>query len=309
MESSDRFFKTLIDNVHEGIYFVDPTRTIQYWNAGAQAITGYDSEEVIGKCCAEDILVHVDEKGVSLCKEKCPLAETIQDGQTRETNIYLHHKAGHRLPVHVSVAAVRDNEGQVVGALEAFYDNSSMMAALQEIEQLRALSLICPLTGVGNRRYAESTLAQRLAELERNASPFAVAFMDIDRFKVVNDTYGHVVGDSVLRMVSRTLANTMRSYDFLGRWGGEEFVAILPYVKPDGLEGVADRFRALVETSSENTNEHRICVTISIGACVARSGDTAQSLVERADRLMYQSKERGRNCVTVEREAGASAAP
>jgi len=126
-----------------------------------------------------------------------------------------------------------------------------------------------------------------------------VLFVDIDRFKEVNDTHGHEVGDQVLRMVARTLAASTRTFDILGRWGGEEFVAVLANVEPEELSIIAERSRILVRESSLPLDAGVLSVTVSIGGTLAVEGDTIKTVVRRADRHMYVSKSCGRNRVTV----------
>lgn len=297
LEDSE-LFKTLMDNLHEGVYFVDSERSIQYWNKGAERLTGYAADEVVGSSCYDNILMHVDQNGKELCDNDCPLVGAMCDGKQRDERIFLRHKDGHRLPVHVGISPIRDEDGAIIGGIETFYDDSVVMAALDEAERLKELALICPLTGVGNRQYTEEILHQRFDEMKRTDTRLAVLFIDIDHFKKFNDTYGHQVGDVVLKMVANTMAGTLRSYDFLGRWGGEEFVAILPRIKPMELQGAAERIRTLVEQSSRKISENKINVTISIGAYLCQPQDTIDSIVDSADKLMYESKDKGRNRVT-----------
>ncbi|MCL6581858.1 MAG: GGDEF domain-containing protein, partial [Firmicutes bacterium] len=124
-------------------------------------------------------------------------------------------------------------------------------------------------------------------------------FIDIDRFKEVNDKYGHQTGDEVLRMTARSLSHSLRSFDVVSRWGGEEFLAVIVNVDRGKLMGVGDKLCAMVEHSSLDLNGERVSVTVSIGGTVAVPGDDPSSLVRRADELMYESKRAGRNRVTV----------
>ena len=293
------FYKDILDNLHDAVYFVDRERRITYWNRAAERITGYAAVEVTGRCCADNILMHVSERGTLLCLGMCPLAHSMKDGQLREQMLYLHHKAGHRVPVAVRVAPIRDSAGAIIGAVELFSNASERLADLKRIEELEELALLCPLTGVGNRRYAETVLRARLNEFERYQWPCGVLLLDIDHFKQFNDQYGHDVGDAVLTMVARTVAGSLRSFDFVGRWGGEEFVVIAPNVNAAILDTVAERIRALVEASQLSSGSSRLRVTVSVGGTLMAKNDTVASIVNRADACMYHSKEAGRNRVTI----------
>jgi diguanylate cyclase (GGDEF)-like protein/PAS domain S-box-containing protein len=299
MTGVNEFYKDLLDNLSDGVYFVDGERKITYWNKGAERITGYSSMDVVGHCCTDNILKHVDDSGTELCCGQCPLALSVQDGEAHESEIYLHHKAGHRVPVRVRVTPIRDAEGSVVGAVEIFSENSSKVTAAQRIQELEKVAFLDPLTGVGNRRYTEMILDGRLNEMQRYGWPFAVLFFDIDNFKQVNDTYGHDVGDQVLRVVARTLLMNLRSFDFIGRWGGEEFLGIVVNVGEPQLYQLANKFRFLVEHSSLPVGKEMLQVTVSIGATLAQRDDTLASLVKRADELLYKSKTGGRNRISI----------
>jgi diguanylate cyclase (GGDEF)-like protein/PAS domain S-box-containing protein len=302
MATDEAFYRDLLDNLYDGVYFADRDRHITYWNAGAERITGFKADEVIGACCCDNILIHVDDEGTNLCRSACPLSKTIADGQVRESEVYLHHRDGHRVPVYVRVSPIADASGRIVGAVEIFSENTSRMAALERVEELEKMALLDPLTGVGNRRYTEMNVSARIDELRRYGWPLGLLFMDIDHFKRVNDTHGHAAGDEVLSTVARTLANSMRPFDFLGRWGGEEFVALITNVEPRELPGVADRARILVAHTMAPVDGKELSVTVSIGATMARSEDSVEDAVQRADRLMYRSKSEGRDRVTVDDE-------
>ena len=299
MRKDKNFYKSILDNLYEGVYITDGSREIVYWNKEAERITGFRSDDVLGHHCFSNILMHVDEKGVNLCETGCPLASTIADGRMREAEVYLSHRQGHRIPVTVRVAPLRDSSGEIIGAVELFNDNSANVAALQRLEELEKLALIDPLTEVGNRRYSEDFLQDRLGELYRYGWQSGVIFIDIDHFKVVNDEFGHDVGDEVLRMVARTLVKSIRSFDFIGRWGGEEFVAVILNVTEKDVAAIAEKFRALVKRSKLRVGDKIVRVSVSLGATLTKPNDTVESLMKRVDQLMYQSKSQGRNRVSV----------
>jgi len=288
----------LLDSMFDGVYFVDLNRQITYWNAAAERITGYSRGEVLGSCCADNLLRHIDSNGKELCLEGCPLAATMQDGKSREAGVFLHHALGHRVPVSVRTSPVRNDTGEIIGAVEIFSDNSSSLQILQEFERLKQAAYLDALTAVGNRRYGETTLSTRIYELQTHAASFGLLFMDIDHFKRFNDTYGHKTGDDVLVMVAKSISFSLRKMDVVARWGGEEFIVILPGATKVVSKSVAERIRILIENSFLLLGEDKVHVTVSIGATISRPDDTAETMVSRADRLMYLSKSRGRNLVT-----------
>src|SRR3989339_1125862 len=294
------FSKTILENLFDGVYFVDCDRKILYWNKGAENITGYTRFEVIGKRCSDNI-TQVDDSGVQLCMTTCPLAKTVADSIPREINLYLRHTKGHRVPVLVRTAILQDSQGQIVGAVEIFSDSSPKLAITQKIKELEKMALLDHLTELANRRYTELNIQTKLDELRRYGRPFGILYMDIDHFKNVNDSYGHDIGDKVLIMVANTFVKNVRASDIVGRWGGEEFLAIIPNITEEQLYFTANKLRVLVEQSGFSLNSGIVQVTVSIGATLAQPKDTVETLLERADKLLYYSKTTGRNRVSIER--------
>jgi diguanylate cyclase (GGDEF)-like protein len=243
--------------------------------------------------------MHVDEEGTRLCQTQCPLSHAMEDGQTREATAYLHHREGHRIPIHLRVNPIKDSHGAIVGAVEVFSDDSANLTSYQRVLELEKVAFVDTVTDVGNRRYTEINLEARFNEQRRYGWNFGVLFFDIDYFKNINDRYGHDVGDAVLRMVATTLAKNLRSFDFIGRWGGEEFLGILVNVGREQLHHVASNLRSLVESSILTAGDQMVNVNVSIGATMAEPEDSLESLIRRADKLMYQSKSEGRNRVTL----------
>jgi diguanylate cyclase (GGDEF)-like protein/PAS domain S-box-containing protein len=298
---SPNFYATLLDNLYDGVYYVDRERRITFWNKAAERITGFTRAEVLGRRCADNLLRHVDDRGNSLCLGACPLAYTLGDGQPRSVSVFLHHKDGHRLPVAVGVAPITDKQQKIIGAVEIFRDNSATVAALEHLKELEDLAYLDTLTRIANRTYLENFIVGKFNELRRLGWSFGVIFIDVDQFKSVNDTFGHQTGDVVLKMVAQTLLKNCRSFDLVGRWGGEEFVCVIGKLKDaDQIKVIAERLRALVESAWVSLPDCSLHVTISLGVTLARLQDTPETLISRADDLMYRSKTEGRNRFTFE---------
>jgi len=156
------------------------------------------------------------------------------------------------------------------------------------------------LTGIANRRYIDFYLNNLISESREFSSSFGILFFDIDHFKNVNDNYGHLIGDEILKIVAKTLSNNLRIGDLVGRWGGEEFIIIMKVNNIKALEKIAEKLRILVSESSYRLeNSDNLSVTVSIGGTMFEKGEDIASLVSRADSLMYKSKENGRNRVTI----------
>ncbi len=292
-------FQKVVENLHDGLYIVDRNKKISYWNSAAEKISGFKASEVMGSSCSDNILTHVDGEGNQLCFGGCPLDKTIRDGKPREAEVYMHHKAGHRVPVSVRISVLTDAKGDIIGAIELFTDISNQNANSLRVKELEKLALLDPLTQLANRSYMEKMIQIRLQEKKRLKVPFGVFFIDIDFFKNINDTYGHDVGDRVLKYIARTFAVHSRPFDVYGRWGGEEFVGIIRNITVDDLEVFGNRLRMLIERSYISSEQKKLHVTVSIGATMVKDEDNVETLVKRADMLMYESKKAGRNRLTL----------
>jgi diguanylate cyclase (GGDEF)-like protein/PAS domain S-box-containing protein len=288
----------LLEQVSDGVYVVNTARQITYWNSGAARLTGYSADEVLGRACSSVLQRDVDTADCVLCQSECPLAAVLADGKPRSGDVYLHHKDGHRVAVTVRGHALTDPAGRIVGSAEVLSERPNSSYA--DLERRGLNSADDPVTGLPARNLGELHLATLAAAVDAGESTLGFIFADVDHFKAINDNHGHSAGDQVLRMVGRSLATALRRGDVPIRWGGEEFVALLPGVNAAGLAAAAERVRTLVANSWLDHADTRLQVTVSVGATLARPGDSPEQLVERADRLMYRSKNAGRNRVTTD---------
>jgi two-component system cell cycle response regulator len=156
------------------------------------------------------------------------------------------------------------------------------------------------LTGLRNRRYLDAHLQRMMAQAQANQTPLCLMVFDLDRFKAINDTYGHNAGDAVLKQFARRLTENTRSIDLVARAGGEEFIVVMPEAGLAHARVAAERVRRAVEAAPFAIDGGTLNATVSIGVAAARSGDDApRSLIERADAALYRSKQDGRNRVTL----------
>jgi diguanylate cyclase (GGDEF)-like protein/PAS domain S-box-containing protein len=294
------FQHDIIDKLFEGAYIVDRNRKIIFWNPGAEEITGFKGSEVINSFCYQNILQHVTEDGTNLCHQGCPLSHTLQTGEILEADVFLHHKDGHRVPVSVKTIPFYDANNNITSAVEIFTDSRHRRDAYHENRKLKEQLITDPLTKVPNRSYLDFHLGNIKREVEQFDSTFGILFFDIDHFKQVNDIHGHNIGDKILKMVSQTILVNLRKDDKLGRWGGEEFIAVLKLRTNEELSLVAEKLRLLVERSAYQLSDSNwLRVTVSIGGTLFKNGEEISALIHRADQNMYLSKESGRNKVSV----------
>jgi diguanylate cyclase len=185
--------------------------------------------------------------------------------------------------------------------LQAMWDEIARLRG--EIETIRNESLTDALTSLGNRKFLSSALEKAIAQAHESKQPLTFLLADVDHFKKINDTYGHVVGDRVLQFVAKTLKAGLNGQDIAARYGGEEFAIVLPNTSIERATGTADRLRQAVmkgELVKQTTGEKRSALTISIGVAALHERASAQSLIEAADACLYAAKRSGRNCVVNE---------
>lgn len=292
----EELYLNIINNLRDGVYFVDLDRRISFWNKAAENITGYSAEEIVGKCCQDSMLHHIDEEGRPLCVIGCPLFATIIDGKQRKERVFVRHKNGYRIPILVNIFSVRQN-GEIAGAIEIFTQDSPTVYEDKLVEHLSGIAMHDALTGLPNRRYLESFLSYKLDEYGRFGKLFAVLFADIDDFGHFNNEYGHDAGDAILKNIAASIKKNMRSDDLVGRWGGEELLGIHSLVRPFDAPIIAEKFRQLIANTEVFHDDKILQVSVSVGITIVQEADTADSVVERADKLMYQSKQAGKNRV------------
>lgn len=168
------------------------------------------------------------------------------------------------------------------------------------LDEVRKASLVDPLTTIGNRKYFDSELIRVIAESEESGTPLSMLMCDIDHFKKFNDTFGHLIGDEVLKLVAKTLVENLKGRDIIARYGGEEFVILLPQTSVQDAERVGNQLRSILATKQvrrRRTNETLGVVTISLGATQYISREDTDGFIDRADAALYEAKQTGRNKV------------
>ncbi|HKA79790.1 MAG TPA: GGDEF domain-containing protein, partial [Xanthobacteraceae bacterium] len=175
----------------------------------------------------------------------------------------------------------------------------------RHLDAVRKESLTDALTTLGSRKFFDDALAKAVAKCHADNAPLSLLLADIDNFRTINDTFGHTVGDRVLKFVAVTLKNTLPGKDTAARFGGEEFAVIMPRTPLKNAVEVAEQLRAAVmkgELIRRSTGEKQTRLTISIGVATLHAGASPQTLIEAADLCLHAAKRSGRNCVVGEKD-------
>jgi diguanylate cyclase len=219
-------------------------------------------------------------------------------------------REGLRAIVESLVATATEMKESNIALEERLNASREEINQLQEhLANVRIESLTDPLTGLANRKRFDGHLESALTEAAERSEPLSLLMMDIDHFKSFNDTWGHLTGDQVLRLVAMSLKQNVKGQDLAARYGGEEFAVILPNTVQRAALTVGDHIRRAVmskELLKRSTGQNLGRVTISVGVATSRKGETAQSLIARADACLYSAKRHGRNRVICETDPEVS---
>ena len=295
----------IIQSANYSIITTDKNGIINSFNASAERLLGYSKEELINKETPEiihdiaEIITHNKKLSVELGREVKIGFETLTakscTGAIDENNWTYIHKDGSRIPVRLSVTALYDPQDKIYGFLGIAHDISEQ---LKTEEQLEKLAYFDPLTILPNRMLYSDRLEQAIAFASRNKSKFSVFFIDLDKFKFVNDNYGHEIGDKLLIKVANILTRCVRRSDTVARLGGDEFTVILPNINsPFDRESVSLIAEKIISQLSQDfiIDDNLVQIGASIGVAIyPEHGSDVSSLNKHADIAMYQAKDRGR---------------
>jgi len=283
-------FVAIFDHIRDyAIYTITKEGLIEEWNQSVQRYAGWLAADVQGRSMSlfyptDD----TDRPHIDLL-----LAEAQRIGSTEAEGWQL-KRDGSRLWANSVITALPDESGIVRGFVVVSRDITERK---QQEDNLKQLAMVDPLTGAYNRRHGDALLAVEFGRRTRSGLPFAVLTMDVDHFKAVNDQFGHPAGDAVLCAVVQTCRNVLRAIDMVVRWGGEEFLVVLPETDSAAAKATAERLRVAVAAMEVvQAGGGNIRVTVSIGVAVTAS-DSLSELLNRSDVALYEAKKGGRNRV------------
>lgn len=292
-------FRAALESLPTGVCIVDRERKINFWNDGAEKITGYLRQDVVGRFCGEILLTKYHERKVAFCEHSCPLVAAMRDGQARESRVYLHHKSGYAVPVNLRAVAIRDEHGHVVGAVESFVEMPWGSKRPRPGSDLAVGHGLDALTQLPDYTFTESYLADRLKFASEHVIPFGLLCIQLDQLDALTATHGLDAAEALLNVVAHTLRNGLDPTDFVGRWSEDQFVAIVANCSESDLLSTAARLKRLAQSSEIAWWGDRLWVTVSVGGTLLRPGEPLVSLLERAGNALKQAVENGGNFASI----------
>ncbi len=282
-----RLLAAAIDVSDRMVLITDRSQHIVFANQAFTHLSGYALDEVKGK--TPRILQGPDTDQAT----RRQIREALLRGERVHAEVLNYSKEGLRYWVDLSIVPVRDDHDEITHYVSVGHDSTDRKA--QEL-QIAKLALFDHLTGLANRRAGEERLQLEWKRAARQDGLFAIALVDVDFFKRINDSYGHAVGDDALQHIAGLIRSVLRGGDWAARWGGEEFLVCFSLTEGDQARPAAERLRRAIERSPLVADGKELNMTVSIGlvTCSARF-EQLDDLVEAADTLLYKAKERGRN--------------
>lgn len=242
-----------------------------------------------------DVAVEDQVRGIESSVRDATSLGQLKSGVQDRIELIRTHLADHRRAEELRQSELQMQLSHVTSRLSAMEIESAQLRS--HLKQRHEQAMIDALTGVPNRLAYEDRLVQEYAQWKRYQTPLTLVMADVDRFKQINDGFGHKAGDKALKLIARLLKQTLRETDFMARYGGEEFVILLTQTPGQLAKDVAEKLRAVIENAEFNNGDTRIPITLSIGFSAFRAGDGPDDVFARADAAMYRAKSAGRNQV------------
>ena len=292
-------FTDLLNNTSEAACIIDKDLNILFCNKSLEDLSGTEAESVINQKCRKNLLIQGPEEKLITCAEMCPVNQSCKDRVIRNYKVYVLHKEGFRIPAFMKVIPIKNNSNSVEGSVITFHEHIPKVRMPHFPKELQKMNMLDTLTETGNRRYIEMNLGHRLDEMKRYGFPVGLLFCILDDIDSINDVFGTVVKDKVIKMIGKTISKNIRFFEFVGRWEEESFLVVLSNLDIHKLDLIANKLRLLAEKSSIQVGDKLIHTTISLGGVLAESTSTIESLVDEARNLAQSSQKAGKNKVTL----------
>lgn len=295
--NADALFQAkLLENMYDAVVFIDAEGLVALWNRGAERLTGIPGDSVRQRRWHPELLEMTDEKRQAVTEADCPVTCAIRSGVQSLRRLTISGRNNQSVAVDSHTIPVMADGGKTLGAILLFHDASSETTLEQRCQSLHEKATRDPLTQVANRAEFDRVHEMFIAAHQQQGVPCSLMIMDLDRFKRVNDTYGHQAGDQAIMSLANLLKSACRPGDLVARYGGEEFVMLCADCDNATAARRADQIRKALSQTPQPAIEGRT-LTASFGVTEIQPGDTPETMLRRADRGLLMAKSQGRNQV------------
>jgi diguanylate cyclase (GGDEF)-like protein/PAS domain S-box-containing protein len=292
-------YQTVLDGLQTGVYIVDRNRRIRFWNEGAEQITGYLRQDVVGRFLREHLLATGDGVKDLDSDPDDPINLAFRDGKPSIMDVSILHKDGYRVPIVLRTNPIRNSHGAVIGAAESFEKNRSASEWTRRQSAFADFGCLDAVTGVAAQSFMETQLRENLITFAEHNIPFGILLVQIDRMDQLRASRGPGVVPTILRIIAQSVENCVRPTDLVGCWGENQFIAILLQCKESEVALVGERVRRMIGRSEIEWWGDKFSVTSPLGGTGCRTGDKVELLIARAEASLKESIGKGGNCVTV----------
>ncbi len=286
------FQQKLLANMFDAVVFVDNGLRILHWNRGAERLTGVSESGVYQRCWAPSLIGLADEQGEPIRDEDCPVTYAIRTGVQWLRRLNIRGRNGRVVAVDAHAIPVTAADGVSRGLALVLHDASPETSLEARCENLKEKAARDPLTQLANRAEFDRTHARFVSTHLENGTPYSLVITDIDRFKLINDTYGHQAGDEVIQALAGLLKSACGPDDLAARYGGEEFVLLFADCDNGKALRRAEQLRAMLAELPQPSLNGK-AATASFGVTELQPGDTPETMLRRADRALLMAKENG----------------
>jgi len=279
-------YRDILDSLQIGVGVLDLQKKIVFWSDGATEITGYERIDVLGHLCTDSVLQHCNQECCEMCAEKCPISSALHGGKPLETISFIHHKSGHRTPVHIWAIPLRSKHGSIIGVILTFEGEVALNGPHPNDQRMKELGWLDLLTGLPNQFMMQSHLRETLGTFADLHIPFAVVVVELRELSGFRARYGQEAATSMLKVLARTLRNSVWPTDFVGRWSESQFLVVLCGCGEEALQAVVDRMHRMMSNANIVWWGEELALKALIGYSDAIEGDTVDALVGRAQQRL-----------------------
>ena len=282
-------YRAILESLGTGVCVVDRNKKIVFWSDGAEKITGYLRHEVVGQSGKGREVLQCDEPDCESCNEESPLDRAMKTAHLAEALGFIHHKAGHEVPVYIRASAVHNAHGSIIGAVETFESPEQSESPDHREAELKLTGCVDEITGIANHAMMQSHLREAMGTFRDVQVPFGLLLFQLEGLAQFRTSFGQEAASALLRMVAHDLENTLWRTDFVGRWSDDEFLVILSGCAEQALHSIQGRVRRILANDRIEWWGERRSLPVRIGNATIQPDESLESLLQRARQSLIEA--------------------